>query len=72
MNPAASGHKQHGLLLLLPFAQGDDPDIVRTPAGLTDEKTAEPEMALEQSWLLAELHERFGLSLEELARRFSH
>ena len=35
-------------------------------------QTAEPETALEQSWLLAELHERFGLSLEELARRFSH
>jgi ParB family chromosome partitioning protein len=35
-------------------------------------QTAEPEMALEQSWLLAELHARFGLSLEELARRFGH
>ena len=35
-------------------------------------QTAEPETALEQSWLLAELHERFALSLEELARRFSH
>ncbi|HEY6272517.1 MAG TPA: ParB/RepB/Spo0J family partition protein [Terriglobales bacterium] len=35
-------------------------------------QTAEPETALEQSWLLAELHERFGLCLEELARRFSH
>ena len=35
-------------------------------------QTAEPETALEQSWLLAELHERFGLSLEELARRFGH
>jgi hypothetical protein len=35
-------------------------------------QTAEPETALEQSWLLAELHERFGLSREELARRFSH
>jgi len=35
-------------------------------------QTAEPETALEQSWLLAELHERFRLSLEELARRFSH
>jgi ParB family transcriptional regulator, chromosome partitioning protein len=35
-------------------------------------QTAEPETALEQSWLLAELHERFGMSLEELARRFSH
>ena len=35
-------------------------------------QTAEPETALEQSWLLAELHERFRLSLEELARRFTH
>ena len=35
-------------------------------------QTAEPETALEQSWLLAELHERFALSLEELARRFGH
>jgi ParB/RepB/Spo0J family partition protein len=35
-------------------------------------QTAEPEMALEQSWLLTELHARFGLSLEELARRFGH
>ncbi len=35
-------------------------------------QTAEPETALEQSWLLVELHERFRLSLEELARRFSH
>lgn len=35
-------------------------------------QTAEPESALEQSWLLAELHDRFGLSLEELARRFGH
>jgi ParB/RepB/Spo0J family partition protein len=35
-------------------------------------QTAEPETALEQSWLLAELHERFGLSREELARRFGH
>ena len=33
---------------------------------------AEPESALEQSWLLSELHDRFGLSLEELARRFGH
>ena len=31
---------------------------------------AEPESALEQSWLLAELHERFGFSREDLARRF--
>ncbi len=35
-------------------------------------QTCEPETALEQGWLLAELHERFGLSLEELARRFGH
>jgi ParB/RepB/Spo0J family partition protein len=35
-------------------------------------QTAEPETALEQSWLLAELRERFGFSLEELARRFGH
>ncbi len=33
-------------------------------------RTQEGETALEQGWLLAELHERFGLSLEELARRF--
>ncbi len=33
-------------------------------------QTAEPETALEQSWLLVELHERFGFSQEELARRF--
>jgi ParB family chromosome partitioning protein len=35
-------------------------------------QTAEPETALEQSWLLAELRERFGFSLQELARRFGH
>jgi ParB family transcriptional regulator, chromosome partitioning protein len=35
-------------------------------------QTAEPETALEQSWLLAELRARFGFSLEELARRFGH
>lgn len=35
-------------------------------------ETGEPTSALEESWLLAELHERFGLSQEELARRFSH
>jgi ParB-like chromosome segregation protein Spo0J len=35
-------------------------------------QTAEPETALEQSWLLAELHEPFGFSREELARRFGH
>ncbi len=31
---------------------------------------AEAETALEQGWLLVELHQSFGLSLEELARRF--
>jgi ParB family transcriptional regulator, chromosome partitioning protein len=35
-------------------------------------QTAEPGTAIEESWLLDELHERFGLSLEELARRFGH
>jgi ParB/RepB/Spo0J family partition protein len=30
------------------------------------------EDALDQAWLLAELQERFGWSLEELARRFEH
>jgi len=35
-------------------------------------QTSEPETALEQSWLLAELHGRFGFSLEDLARRFGH
>jgi ParB family transcriptional regulator, chromosome partitioning protein len=35
-------------------------------------QTAEPDTALEQSWLLAELRERFAFSLEELARRFGH
>src|ERR1700739_4326709 len=31
---------------------------------------SEPESALEQGWLLAEFRERFGHSLDELARRF--
>jgi ParB-like chromosome segregation protein Spo0J len=35
-------------------------------------QTAETETALEQSWLLLELKQRFGFSLEELARRFGH
>lgn len=36
-------------------------------------QTAEPGTAIEESWLLDELHERFvGLPLEELARRFGH
>ena len=30
------------------------------------------EDALDQAWLLAELQERFGYSLEDLARRFEH
>jgi len=33
--------------------------------------SGESETALEQSWLLMELHQRFGLSQEELARRFT-
>ena len=33
--------------------------------------TGESETALEQSWLLVELHRRFQLSQEELARRFT-
>lgn len=33
-------------------------------------RTAEGETALEQGWLLAELHGGFGLSLDDLARRF--
>ncbi len=33
-------------------------------------RTAESDSALEQGWLLRELHERFGLSSGELARRF--
>ena len=33
-------------------------------------QTAEPESALEESWLLDELHTRFGFSLPDLARRF--
>jgi ParB family chromosome partitioning protein len=33
-------------------------------------RTAEAETALEQGWLLAELHRGFGLSLDDLARRF--
>lgn len=35
-------------------------------------QTAETETALEQSWLLLELKQRFAFSLEELARRFGH
>ena len=33
-------------------------------------RTAEGETALEQGWLLAELHRGFGLCLDDLARRF--
>jgi hypothetical protein len=33
-------------------------------------RTAAAENALEQGWLLVELRDRFGLSLDELARRF--
>ena len=33
-------------------------------------RTAEGETALEQGWLLTELHRSFGLSLDDLARRF--
>jgi len=33
---------------------------------------AEHQSALEQGWLLAEMEERFGYGLEELARRFDH
>lgn len=35
-------------------------------------QTAETETAVEQSWLLLELKQRFAFSLEELARRFGH
>lgn len=35
-------------------------------------QTAESESALEQSWLLLELKQRFGFSIEELAGRFGH
>jgi ParB family transcriptional regulator, chromosome partitioning protein len=31
---------------------------------------SEPETALEQGWLLSEFHQRFGCSLDEIARRF--
>jgi ParB/RepB/Spo0J family partition protein len=31
---------------------------------------SEPESAIEQGWLLSEFHERFGHSLDEIARRF--
>src|SRR5581483_11286333 len=33
-------------------------------------RLSEPESALEQGWLLAELEQRFGYGLDDLARRF--
>ena len=47
-------------------------DMDETEALILDrsQRTAEGETALEQGWLLAELHRSFGLSLEDLARRF--
>jgi len=47
-------------------------DMDETEALLLDRslRTAEGETALEQGWLLAELHRSFGLSLEDLALRF--
>ena len=47
-------------------------DMDETEALILDRslRTAECETALEQGWLLAELHRSFGLSLEDLARRF--
>ncbi len=47
-------------------------DMDETEALILDRslRTAEGETALEQGWLLSELHTSFGLNLEELARRF--
>ena len=47
-------------------------DLNETEALVLDRslRTAEAETALEQGWLLAELHRSFGLSLDDLARRF--
>jgi len=47
-------------------------DMDETEALILDrsQRTAEGETALEQGWLLAELHRSFGLSVEDLARRF--
>jgi len=47
-------------------------DMDETEALILDRslRTAEGETALEQGWLLAELNRSFGLSLEDLARRF--
>jgi ParB/RepB/Spo0J family partition protein len=47
-------------------------DMEETEALVLDRsmRTAEGETALEQGWLLDELHRSFGLSIEDLARRF--
>jgi ParB family chromosome partitioning protein len=47
-------------------------DMNETEALVLDRslRTAEGETALEQGWLLTELHRSFGLSLDDLARRF--
>lgn len=47
-------------------------DLEETDALVLDRslRTAEGETALEQGWLLQELHRGLGLSLEDLARRF--
>ena len=47
-------------------------DMDETEALILDRslRTAEGETALEQGWLLSELHRSFGLSFEDLARRF--
>jgi ParB/RepB/Spo0J family partition protein len=47
-------------------------DMDETEALVLDRslRTAEAETALEQAWLLVELHRSFGLSLDDLARRF--
>ena len=47
-------------------------DMDETEALILDRslRTAEGETALEQGWLLSELHRSFGLSLDDLARRF--
>jgi len=47
-------------------------DMTETEALILDRslRTAEGETALEQGWLLSELHRSFGLNLDDLARRF--
>jgi ParB family transcriptional regulator, chromosome partitioning protein len=47
-------------------------DMTESEALILDRslRTAEKETALEQGWLLAELHTSFGLSMDELAQRF--